>query len=144
MCNYCDCRSHPKIAALSVDHVALLCLRVLEQAVEADDHVAAAGAVDQTEALLRRHAADEERGVFTQLRHAGVDDAYVAAFEGDHTAIDHLLVACRTTGWRTAALSLIELLRAHIAREERDLFPAAHQLLTPSQWDAIDAEAVPV
>lgn len=27
----------------------------------------------------------------------------------------------------------------HIAREEVDPFPAAHQLLGPAQWDAVDA-----
>ena len=31
------------------------------------------------------------------------------------------------------------LLRHHIRREESDLFPAAHQILAPTAWHAIEA-----
>ena len=40
--------------------------------------------------------------------------------------------------WEPAARELARTLRDHIAREESGLFPAAHQLLVPGQWDAVD------
>ncbi len=36
---------------------------------------------------------------------------------------------------------MISALGEHIYREETDLFPAAHQLLRPDQWDAVDRVA---
>ena len=41
--------------------------------------------------------------------------------------------------WREQARQLIRVLGEHILREETDLFPAAHQLLTPAQWDTVAA-----
>jgi hemerythrin-like domain-containing protein len=140
MCDYCDCRSHPQIAALSRDHETLLDrLAELRAAVDADDAERARPVLAALHELLGSHAAREERGVFHQLRNADVDGAYVAMFERDHERLHELLGDTGGAGWRAAAPELIELLRGHIAREESDLFPAAHQVLTPSQWDAVDA-----
>ena len=139
MCDYCDCRSHPQLASLSDEHETLLgLLSALDRAGGAGDDAAAAECVAELRDLLDRHAAGEERGVFVQLRAVDVDDRYVATFEGDHDRIHRLLDRCGSAGWWDAAASLVRELRAHITREETDLFPAAHQLLTPEHWDAVD------
>ncbi|MGD9997529.1 MAG: hemerythrin domain-containing protein [Ilumatobacteraceae bacterium] len=140
MCDYCDCRSHSEIASLSDDHETFgHMLDQLMRAVETDDRHAAAAVAAELHPLLDGHAAREERGVFTQLRHAHVSDGYVARFERDHQAVHALLDDRDERGWHERARELIHVLGDHIAREESDLFPAAHQLLTPAQWDAVDA-----
>jgi hemerythrin-like domain-containing protein len=143
MCDYCDCRSHTEIASLSDDHETFWhMLDQLMRAVETDDHDRAAAVAAELHPLLDGHAAREERGLFTQLRHAHVSDGYVARFERDHHAVHALLGDVDAREWRECARQLIRVLGDHIAREESDLFPAAHQLLTPAQWDAVDAANV--
>lgn len=140
MCDYCDCRSHPEIAELSTDHEQLgEMLSRLMAAVDADDVAAAASVGDELHELLTVHAAREERGIFVQLRHADVPDDYVGMFEADHDVIHALLDQRDGPEWRARARELIDVLRDHILREETDLFPAAHQMLVPSQWDAVAA-----
>ena len=140
MCDYCDCRSHPAIASLSIDHERLLeLLAGLRRATTNGDGAAAAVLVGLVHDLLDDHATREERGVFAELAAADVEAGYLAAFEADHARIHELVAAASTPVWRDAAAELVALLGDHIAREEFDLFPAAHQLLDPTQWDAVDA-----
>ena len=74
--------------------------------------------------------------MFAELRRADVDDEYVAMFERDHEEIHRLLGECSGRDWRRPAADLVHVLSEDILREESDLFPAAHQLLRPDQWDA--------
>ena len=144
MCDYCDCRSHPQIAALSADHHALLDLLVgLRLVLDDTSDARARPVLADVRDLLRAHSDREERGVFRQLRDAEVDRAYVALFEYDHDRLHQLLHDTTNADWRAATRELVTLLEDHIAREESDLFPAAHQLLSPSQWDAVDADLTP-
>jgi hemerythrin-like domain-containing protein len=83
--------------------------------------------------LLHGHTVREEVGVFTQLRNADVDDRYVARFQADHDDV-RLLLSAGDEDWRPTVANLVNLLNEHIEREETDLFPAAHQLLTPARW----------
>jgi hemerythrin-like domain-containing protein len=139
MCDYCDCRSHPEIASLSADHEVLLDLLAdLQRSIVADDRAAATPTIAQLHDLLHHHGDREERGVFAELRHAGIDDDYVDTFERDHEDMHRLLDAHAEPGWITPASELVQVLARHITREESDLFPAAHQLLLPAQWDAVD------
>lgn len=140
MCDYCDCRSHPAIATLSEDHEALLeQLALLRRAITADDPGVARAILEQLHAVLDVHASREERGVFRELVAADVDADYVGDFHDDHDAIHAYLREARSPAWRDAARAFAALLEDHIRREETDLFPAAHQLLQPHQWDAVDA-----
>lgn len=140
MCDYCDCRSHPEIARLSAEHDVLQGLLVeLRRAIDASDRSSVAAPLAALHEVLDGHATREERGVFTELRGAGVDAGYVGGFERDHHQIHALLDAAAGDDWAVAARELVHVLGDHIAREERDLFPAAHQLLAPHQWTAIDA-----
>lgn len=138
MCDYCDCRSEPEIAALSADHDLLIStLHELSQAAESEDHGLLVRIAADLRSRLDQHATREEQGLFAQLR-AEVGDAYVDAFTTDHERI-HSLVAAAAAGDVGAAKDLDRVLRDHILLEESDLFPAAHQLLSPAQWDAVAA-----
>jgi hemerythrin-like domain-containing protein len=146
VCDYCDCRSHPQLASLSADHDALLDLVVgLRLALddEPDGASRARPLLAELRDLLRVHSDREERGVFRQLRAAQVDDSYVVSYETDHARLHELLDDIANDDWRVASLDLVAILEDHITREESDLFPAAHQLLSPSQWDAVDAALTP-
>jgi hemerythrin-like domain-containing protein len=139
MCDYCDCRSHPPIAALSEDHEHLLhLLTELDRAIHDDRPALARAVIHQLHEQLHAHAAREERGVFAELRRVVLDPGYVEMFQHDHEELHQLLDDTEGDGWRDAAASLIRVLRRHILREETDLFPAAHQMLEPAQWDAVD------
>lgn len=139
MCDYCGCRSHHEIASLSADHEILLGLLCeLEHAVDATDAPRASIVVAELHGLLDGHASREERGVFSELRRAGVDESYVGMFEADHEQIHALVASCESADWQRPSRDLIRLLSEHIGREESDLFPVAHQMLSPRQWDAID------
>jgi hemerythrin-like domain-containing protein len=145
MCDYCDCRSHPPIAALSAEHEVLLgLLAALRQAADAADRDRAGPALAALRDRLAGHAAREEHGLFHQLRDAELDGEYITMFEQDHRRVDTLLHDAGGRGWRAAVGELVELLTKHIAREEYDLFPVAHQVLAPSQWDAVDAVHSPI
>src|SRR5262245_54422408 len=138
MCDYCDCRSEPEIAALSADHDRLIWnLHDLSQAAESEDHGRLVRIAADLRSRLDQDATREEQGLFAQLR-AEVGDAYVDAFTTDHERI-HSLVAAAAAGDVGAAKDLDRVLRDHILLEESDLFPAAHQLLSPAQWDAVAA-----
>lgn len=142
MCDYCDCRSHAVIAELSGEHDVLLGdLHALTVAVADDDEPGAHEIARRLGALLDTHATREERGVLAELDAAGAGDAYVGAFRHDHGRVHALVADIRSPRWRDAARELVRALTDHIAREESDLFPAAHQLLTPAQWDEIDRAA---
>ena len=139
MCDYCDCRSHPEIAALSDDHERLLeLLHGLRSISTGSDASGAAAHIAALHAVLEGHTAREERGVFAQLRDVVLDAEYVAMFEHDHEAVHRLLVECASDEWQRPAAELVDALHDHILREETDLFPAAHQMLAPAQWSAVD------
>ena len=140
MCDYCDCRSHTEIAELSAEHEELTSLLGhLRVAVQANDRAEAGRLVTAMHNRLPGHAAREERGVFPELRtQVGAD--YVAMFEEDHASIHDLLDQAAGEAWAAASVELADRLADHILREESDLFPAAHQLLTSDQWSHIDEQ----
>jgi hemerythrin-like domain-containing protein len=129
---------HDEVALLSAEHDAVQrLLRELHSAGLAGDIALGRAAARALREALTLHADREERGVFAELRDAGVGDAYVSGFEADHLTIRGLLD--RIPEDMSAVAELERLLADHILREESDLFPAAHQLLAPEQWDAIAA-----
>jgi hemerythrin-like domain-containing protein len=104
-----------------------------------------------------KHTADEERSLFPRLRRAAEEAmARVDALEADHVRADaaHAEVDRLGQEWlRTGSLSpadaerlsallaeLSELYRAHIAVEEREVFPLASRVLSPSDRDAVGTE----
>lgn len=144
MCDYCDCRSHREISDLSGEHDEMAhLLGSLGAAVRANDRPQADVAVTALHGLLHGHATREEQGVFAELR-AEVEDGYVAMFEHDHVEIHELLERAAGDEWASAAVELASRLHDHILREESDLFPAAHQLLSADQWSRIDAKRIEI
>jgi hypothetical protein len=136
MCDYCDCRSQPEIAALSGDHEQLLSMTAsLRRTLEAG-HPVDGRQIGELAELLLPHAEREQLGLFAALRDVGVGPDYVGRFEDDHHRIDDLLVSAAHE--RNALRTLIDLVEDHIFREETDMFPAARQLLDPEHWDAVD------
>ncbi len=136
MCDYCDCRSHPQIAALAAEHEQALARtaairRAVATAADPGELVA------RLAAELPPHFDREERGVFRQMRASGIGEDYVDTFDREHDELEALLAAEVTPA---VATRLVELLEDHILREETDMFPAAHQLFAPTDWDEIDAE----
>jgi hemerythrin-like domain-containing protein len=141
VCDYCDCRTEPEIAALSADHERLgSILAAIDGAVTASEDRRRRELVAELASVLVPHAEREEHGIFQALRSAAVDEHYVARFEADHDEIERLLALADD---RANALVLVTLLRDHILVEESDLFPAAHQLLSSSDWAAVEAVAPP-
>lgn len=141
MCDYCRCRANDAIANLSVEHEELLgMLTDLQRHADTLDAAAAKPLLERLHHALTPHALREEHGVFAELEHAGIDQTYIDMFQQDHDAIHSLLAGTDATDREPAARehALARTLRDHIAREESDLFPAAHQLLVPGQWDAVD------
>jgi len=134
-CDYCGCRSEPKIADLSADHERFLVLtaqirRAHEEGAPASELIA------ELAGTLGPHARREERGVFAALIADGIDPEYVAQFELDHGQLEDLLSGDDPL---SHTLRIVELLEDHILREESDLFPAAHQLLGSDAWATIAA-----
>ena len=141
MCDYCDCRSHAELAALSADHdrVAGL-LTAISRAVADDDEMAGRALTEELTNVLDAHAAREDGGVFAVLR-TEVGDDYLATVDREHLQVRRLLAEA-AVDWRSAVTELTTVLSDHFLREESDLFPAAHQLLAPRQWDTIDQRAL--
>lgn len=140
MCDYCDCRTRPLLARLGEDHGRILALvGTIERlaatgATAADAHQPLAELAE----LLVPHSAAEEEGFYVELAHEGIDTEGLSA---DHDHVDGTLRdAARgdATAWAVIPQALMAL-RDHIRREEYDLFPAAHQLLSSEAWDRIDA-----
>jgi hemerythrin-like domain-containing protein len=139
MCDYCDCRSIAPISQLSVEHEEALTLIAGVRST-----VAAAQPPDaqltRLAELLARHTEREERGLFTELRTAGIGDGYVDGLLDEHRQLDDLAGAPPRR-----ILELVDVLEQHIVREETDVFPAARQLLSAEQWERIaDLDHMPM
>lgn len=137
MCDYCDCRSIPEIAALSDEHEEILALtHTLRHRSDRPD-----GSTDATLQRLRDtllpHTLREERGVFDVLATIDVDPTYRRRFLDEHDAIDVALE--RAIADHRAIDPLVELVERHVFEEETDLYPAIRQVFAPSDWDRIDA-----
>jgi hemerythrin-like domain-containing protein len=103
----------------------------------------------------RRHHEDEERSLFPRLRAEPELDPLLEALEAEHRshdeAYDRVVAAAQALSpgslssdeverLRAAVVRLAEVYRAHIGREERELFPRAKTLLGSAALDAIAAE----
>lgn len=126
-----------------------------------DEHRALQGAITYFANAAPRHTADEEVSLFPRLRQcadAQASDAleHLEALERDHrqadedhAAVDVLvrrwLAADRLSGKDAADLRarlarLQTLYQQHIAIEDKELFPAAARLLTPSDLEQVGRE----
>ena len=144
MCDYCDCRTRPLLARLGEEHGRILALvgTIERLAATGAGVVEARSALEELAGLLEPHSAAEEVGFYVELARAGIDTEGLSA---DHGHVDGTVRdAARgdAPAWAVLPQALMAL-RDHIRREEYDLFPAAHQLLSSDAWDRIDAATRP-
>jgi len=137
MCDYCDCRSIPEIALLSVEHERVLSL--MAKLRRLDNAEPSSGDADERARLLHElrvefepHTRREEIGVFSVLADVGIDASYARRFKDDHTDIADLLE--RSSNDHAVITGLLDRLDRHILEEESDVFPAARQLFAGAHW----------
>lgn len=143
MCEYCGCRAVAAIDELTREHDFVVTLVSQARAAHrAEDLAAMAGVARAISKILGPHTAVEEQGLFPALA-ADFPD-HVAGLRAEHRRIEAVLgeAAAGTPAdpsWPDRMIVAMDLLRAHILKEQDGVFPAALAELSPEQWNAIDA-----
>ncbi|MEU2656097.1 hemerythrin domain-containing protein [Streptomyces sp. NPDC007325] len=138
MCHYCGCRDIPLIKEFIAEHEAVTDLGGdAVRALHADDRARASLLAAEMTALLRRHWAGEEAGLFRVMAENEEYAAYVAALVAEHRELDAFLTTLDLDepAQRDAFARAVGELREHIAKEEDGLFPASLTELTGEQWN---------
>lgn len=139
MCNYCGCRDFPLIGRFSAEHVRIgEVARTLRRAVEQGAHDEARVLLAELTALLGPHTAEEERGLFAELRAEGTLADEVDRLCAEHADIHGVLggVDPANPDW-DRVLGAVARLHRHIDKEEHGLFPAAVIILPIAAWDRV-------
>jgi len=105
--------------------------------------------VSYLEREVAEHFTLEEEALFPVLaRHLGLTQGPLAVMTAEHATfreLMHRLSASVRSGdaeqQRTRALDVVELLRAHIAKEDNVLFPMALRVLTSEEQREVDGIA---
>lgn len=143
MCEYCGCQSVPAISELTAEHDQIREIaHELEVAARRADLPVARVVAQRLLDLLLAHTAVEERGLFPEL--AAEFGGHVDALTADHRRLEATLRELASTGpapegWPMRLRAATGELFDHILREQDGLFPAALSVLTPRQWDRVDA-----
>ena len=98
---------------------------------------------------VAHHFTIEEEALFPLLaRHLSQEQGPLAVMHAEHAAFRELLAgltrdlrAGSRDGQRAHAAELVQLLRAHIAKEDHVLFPMAARLLSPTEQGEVDRRA---
>jgi hemerythrin-like domain-containing protein len=96
-----------------------------------------------------RHFALEEHALFPALaRHLSTDHGPLAVMNAEHVSFRELLAGLAAAvragdgaAQQAHAAELIQLLRAHIAKEDHVLFPMAARVLSAAELAEVDARA---
>ena len=143
MCEYCGCQSLEAVAELTREHDAVLGhLRTAGEAARTGDAHAAAQVCTVLLDLLGPHTAVEERALFPAM--AREYPEHVDGLRAEHASVEVALreVAAggsAAPGWPARLGGALEVLRAHVRKEQDGLFPAALTTLTVEDWEAVDA-----
>lgn len=143
MCEYCGCQALRSIEELTREHDAVLDLvRTATAAAGASDARTAAETCAALSRLLRPHTAVEEQALFPPM--AREHPAHVGTLLAEHAEAEAMFdeMTAATTparGWEERLLQTLEMLRAHVFKEQDGLFPAALSILTSAEWDDVDA-----
>lgn len=139
MCDYCGCLDNAFIADLSDEHERIgLAARDLGVAASTGGARAVQAAAQSLIDLLVPHTRREERVLFPELASVGAG-SHTAELLADHAVLDAVFTAI-AAGDAAALAELpaaLERLRAHIWREDHDVFPAAVQLLSSAAWTRV-------
>ncbi|MYH41143.1 MAG: hemerythrin domain-containing protein [Chloroflexi bacterium] len=143
-------RRDPRLVRLSEEHHHGLVFALrLERELPGADGQALAGLYADlvrfwARGLLPHFHAETECLLARLLRHTSPEDGRVTRLQRDHLAMEALVARMRDAGGdgerREALAAFGETLRAHIRWEERDLFEALQETLTPSELDAAGRE----
>lgn len=143
MCEYCGCQAISAIDQLTREHNLVVALISEVRAARADADVDwMAALARQITAVLMPHTTVEERGLFPLL--AADFPEQVAALEAEHRRIEAVLGAAAggtpaDPGWPDRLITVLEVLREHILKEQDGVFPAALTSLSGAEWDTVDA-----
>lgn len=137
MCSYCGCRSISVIGELTEEHERIInAAGELRRAASTGDATAAGEHARAVAWLLHSHTAREERGLFRELRLDAEFTDHIDSLTDEHDEIDLLLEEV-LAGELARVTQLVDLLRAHIDREEDGLFPAAAIALFGPAWERV-------
>lgn len=101
------------------------------------------------EGEVAHHFAIEEQALFPLLAgYLGEEEGPLAVMNAEHAAFRELVTGLSTAlrsgnreAQRAHAAELVQLLRAHIAKEDQILFPMAARLLSPAEQDEVNRRA---
>jgi hemerythrin-like domain-containing protein len=137
MCSYCGCRSISVIGELTEEHEQIInAAAELRRAALVGDAAAAGEHARDVARLLHPHTAREERGLFRELRLDPEFTDHIDSLTDEHDEIDIRLEEI-LAGELARVTELVDLLRAHIDREEDGLFPAAAIALFGPAWERV-------
>jgi hemerythrin-like domain-containing protein len=143
MCEYCGCQSVPAIAELTREHDAVVTLvSQVRAARSAGDVTAMAEIARRIAVILGPHTQVEEEGLFPALE--GDFPGQVAVLRAEHREVEAVLDAAAAgvpaePDWPERLLTMVEMLREHILKEQDGVFPAALTSLRIADWEAVDA-----
>ncbi|MFI2368038.1 hemerythrin domain-containing protein [Streptomyces sp. NPDC018833] len=143
MCEYCGCQAVAAIEELTREHDTVVDLIGRVRSAHSDGDIPRmAELARQISAVLAPHTEVEEHGLFPAMATEFPD--HIAALEAEHRRIEAVLAQAADgvpgdSGWPTALVEALAMLREHILKEQDGLFPASLTFLTPEQWDVLDA-----
>ena len=143
MCEYCGCQALGAVAELTREHDAVLGhVRTAVQAARSADAGAAAAECTLLLDLLGPHTAVGEQALFPAM--AREHPGHVDVLRAEHASVDRVLREVATAGsgvlgWQGRLVAALEVLSAHVFKEQDGLFPAALATLTADDWEQVDA-----
>ena len=143
MCEYCGCQAISAVAELTREHDAVLGhVRTAGHAARSGDDAAASAACVVLLDLLGPHTAVEEQALFPAM--AREYPEHVGVLRAEHASVDRVLREVASTGsavhgWQARLVRALDVLSAHVFKEQDGLFPAAVTTLSADDWDAVDA-----
>ena len=143
MCEYCGCQSLDAVAELTREHDAVLGhVRTAREAARTGDADAAALVCTVLLHLLGPHTAVEELALFPAM--AREYPEHVDGLRAEHASVEQALREVAFAGsavpdWPARLVDALEVLVAHVYKEQDGLFPAALTTLTVEDWQEVDA-----
>ncbi|MFK0156139.1 hemerythrin domain-containing protein [Streptomyces sp. NPDC090493] len=143
MCEYCGCRALESIDQLTLEHEAVVNLVGRVHDAHRNGEVALmAELARQIGTVLGPHTEVEEQGLFPAL----ADDfpEKTADLEAEHRRVEAVLAEAAgpflaDPSWPQRLVDVLDLLRAHILKEQDGVFPAALARLDFDQWKSVEA-----
>ncbi|GGQ06667.1 hemerythrin domain-containing protein [Streptosporangium pseudovulgare] len=143
MCEYCGCQAVTTIGELTREHDLVVDLIGDARSAHTAGDTAAMTAIARRIAdVLGPHTAVEEHGLFPAMAEEFPEQ--IAALEAEHRRIEAVLGEAADgtpadPGWPLRLLDTLNLLRAHILKEQDGVFPAALAGLSTEDWEAVEA-----